>query len=452
MSSSRRATRRSSSKEAVIRPALLRQVPPGLRPLQHRDFRLYWAGYGVSNTGTWIETTGVVWTVYALTDSPAMFGMVGLARAIPFITLSPIAGVCADRVDRRRLLFATQGTSMVLSAWLAVTIASGHVQLWQIFLQVSMQAGVRAFDASARNALFPELVPRERLSDAVTLTFFAGRSSAFIGPIIGGIAIARLGSGAPWLLNAVSSFVLMFAVRQMRPVSGEARPRTQLRTDVLEGIRFVTRTPILRGLILMEIILGVFQVNEVIITIIASDVLHTGPEGLGLLLSASALGSIAGVMALLLYRNVTRKGRFVLACLIMYGLALCLLSSARSFWTAFAVLVVLGLLDSFASVTRSSIVQELTPSEMRGRVLGVTLTITGGVSPLAQAQSGLLTGALSGPLALAASGVGLCVAGATVRFRIPELWSYGHRDAQPALPSTDLQDAQLTRGREGAPK
>jgi MFS family permease len=143
------------------KPPARRRLPVNLAPLSHLNFAQFFVGFAVTNAGKWIEQTGAVWLVYELTGSPALLGLLGVAKAVPAVILGPIAGVVVDRVDQRKLLLLTQGLGLVASLALGLLIASGQVQLWQIYLQVAVQSGIMAFDAPVRQALFPRLVPRK---------------------------------------------------------------------------------------------------------------------------------------------------------------------------------------------------------------------------------------------------------------------------------------------------
>jgi MFS family permease len=403
--------------------------PAGLAPLRHRSFAQFWAGFAVTNAGKWIEQTGTVWLVYELTGSPFLLGLLGIARAVPAFVLGPIAGVVVDRVDQRRLLLVTQGLGLVASLVLGLLVADGHVQLWHIYLQVAIQSGITAFDAPVRQALFPRLVPRAQLSEAVTLTFSAGKSAAFIGPVIGGVAIASLGVAAPFLLNAGTFLVLMAAVAGMSGFAATEEPiRSSFRGELVDGLRHIVRTPILAGLFKLEIVFSIFAMNAVIITVIGREVLDVGPEGLGGLLSAEALGSMIGIGALVLGGQSRRQGRFNVLCTLGYAGTLVGFALSRSFLLTFIALAVSGCFDSLISVTRSSVLQLAAPPGMRGRVMANLGTVTRGLGPLGQTQSGFLAGAFGGSAAVLGSALVMAVnALITVRGN-PTLWHFSRPD------------------------
>src|SRR5262245_11030350 len=206
-------------------------LPRNIAPLGYRNYALFWAGFMATNAGRWIELAGTVWLVYLLTKSPFLLGLLGIARGLPTILLSPIAGVVADRVDQKRLLTVTQTLGFVASLALAVVVFTGQVQLWHIYAQVAIQATITAFDASVRHALFPRLVPTPMIPEAVALSVVAGRFSKMVGPAVGGLSIAAFGEASPFFLNAASFLVLVGAVQLMTAV----KPRTRVAGSTFGG-------------------------------------------------------------------------------------------------------------------------------------------------------------------------------------------------------------------------
>jgi hypothetical protein len=197
------------------------------------------------------------------------------------------------------------------------------------------------------------------------------------------------------------------------------------------------RTPVISGLLRLEFLFGIFQVNAVMITIIAREVLHVGPEGLGGLLSAPAIGSLLGVGALLTLGQSRRQGRFTILCMVAYAGTLVVLSTLAGYEVAFAALVLIGLFDALMTVTRHSVMYLAVPGRMRGRVMGNMGTITRGVSPLAETQSGVLSGVVGPRLAILVAAVAMVAsAGATAR-RNPALWCFTRDD----VPDEELEAA-----------
>jgi MFS family permease len=407
-----------------------------MAPFGYRDFSLFWTGLATTRFGKAVEDLGSVWLVYVLTQSPALLGILGFARAMPAILVGPIAGVVADRVDQRRMLFVTQGLGLLASLILGVLILSGRVEVWHVYIQVAVQSAIDSFDGACRQALFPRLVRREHLSEAVTLTSTAARISTLVGPAVGGVAIATAGVAAPFLINAATFVGLMVALLAMRavPAARRAAP-VSFRLDLAEGLRHIRSAPILSGLLKLEFVFGVLQVNSVIITIVGTEILGVGPEGLGVLQGAPALGALVGLMVVIAMGQAMRQGRLVVSCMLTYCAFLLVFAASREFLVTYAAIAVMGFLDSISTVTRHSVMQLASPAHLRGRVMANMGTITRGTTPLSQLQSGLLSGVIGGPLALAVA-AGILFVAATVTARTnTELWQFSRVEPELGEPA-----------------
>jgi MFS family permease len=400
----------------------------GLAPLGYRDYALFWAGFFASNAGRWIEMTGSLWLVSQLSDSPILLGGLGLVRAAPAILLSPVAGVFADRFDHRRLLFVTQGLSMLLSLALAASIAAGTIAVWQIYLQLAIQACVQPFDLASRQTLFPRLVPKSELPGAVTLTLAAARLAKTFGPAIGGIAIATFGPAAPYLFNAFSFLALMFAIVAIGRLPREnITSRKSFAADLREGLAEVRGTPLISGIIQLEAVFGLLSVNQVMITIVAQDILGTGPEGLGLLLAAPALGSVVGLTALVAFGQARRQGRVAILAIMAYGAVMAVIAGSAAFTITFCALAVTGLLDAWVTVVRQSIIQLTAPGAMRGRLVANMAVVSTGMGPLSQVGSGALTASVGAAPGILITAIALVGVSSAVVVRNRALWLFEHR-------------------------
>jgi MFS family permease len=376
-----------------------------------------------------MELTGSVWVVYELTRSPLLLAVVGIARAVPAVILSPIAGVIVDRVNQRKLLAATQALAGVASMTLGILILTGAVELWHVYVQVAVQSAITAFDAGVRQALFPRLIPRTRIAEAVTLSSIAARTASLFGPALGGIVIAGFGEAAPFVVNAATNLPLMAAVALMRDVPARVEGiNSTFRNDLSEGIRHVLGTPVLSGLLKLEIVFGVFQVNPVIITIVGRELLGVGAEGVGGLLAAPALGALAGVASLLVFGSSRRPGRFNVLCTFAYAAAMVAFAVSREYVVSIVILALTGFLDALATVTRNSLMQLAAPSKMRGRIMANMGMVTRGIGPLAQTQSGFLVGAIGSPLAIVGAGGALALSATLTALANPALWKFSSDD------------------------
>src|SRR5215470_1704532 len=187
-----------------------------LAAFHYRDFRLFWISLFVSNIGTWMQMTATNWLLYQLTDSPVKLGLNGVFRAIPSIALGLISGTFADRYDRRWLLLWTQVISGSLALGLGLLDQSGKIHAWQIYLFTFISASVGSFDSPARNSLFPALVPRSVLPNAIALNSLLWKGAGLLGPTLGGIAISLMGTSGAFYVNAASFLGVVVALLLMR--------------------------------------------------------------------------------------------------------------------------------------------------------------------------------------------------------------------------------------------
>jgi predicted MFS family arabinose efflux permease len=386
---------------------------PGLAPLRHRDFALYWVGQLVSLSGTWVELTATSWLLYQLTGSPILLGLNGVVRAIPILGLSLFGGAIADRVARRRLLLFTQSASVVTSLVLGALVATNSVTFWHIYLVGFLNSTLAAFDTPARQALFPTLVPRGQMQNAVALNSMLFRISTLVGPPVAGLLIAGVGNAAPFFVNAASYLTIIVALLAIRAPDLPSRAATSLRSDIAGGLRYSFASPILPVILAVEACLSLFGHNSALTTIFARDVFGVGADGLGVLLGAVGAGALAGMVALVAIGDVRRKGAFMVGAGVLYAVTLIAFAFSRSFALSVAILFVLGLADATWGTMRNAIAQLATDDAYRGRVMSLIVITSRGLTQASQVQTGAAV-ALFGPSAAAAVG------GAVIAFTV--LW------------------------------
>jgi MFS family permease len=387
-------------------------------------------GQLVSMSGTWIELTATSWLLYQLTDSPFLLGLNGVFRAAPIFAFALIGGTVADRVERRRLLLITQSASVVTSLVLGILVVTGHVVFWHVYAISLVNATIAAFDAPGRQSLFPMLIPRGQLQNAITLNAMLFQTGQLVGPAIAGVLIARVGIAAPFFVNAASYFAIIGGLLAMRIPPITARPlRGSIRSELVGGLRYVRANTVLPLVLAMEATFSIFGHNQALMTIFARDVLGAGPEGLGLLLSSVGAGAIAGMVVLILVGDVRRKGAFMLASGGMYAAALLVFAWSRSFPLSIAVLGVLGFADATWGALRNAIAQIVAEDAYRGRVMSLILIAARGLTSASQVQTGVATALFGAPGAatIGAVAIGGALAAAATRgkalrdFRAPSL-------------------------------
>ena len=372
-------------------------------------------------SGTWIELTATSWLLYQLTDSPFLLGLNGVFRAAPIFAFALIGGTVADRVERRRLLLITQSASVVTSLVLGILVVTGHVVFWHVYAISLVNATIAAFDAPGRQSLFPMLIPRGQLQNAITLNAMLFQTGQLVGPAIAGVLIARVGIAAPFFVNAASYFAIIGGLLAMRIPPITARPvRGSIRSELVGGLRYVRANTVLPLVLAMEATFSIFGHNQALMTIFARDVLGTGPEGLGLLLSSVGAGAIAGMVVLILVGDVRRKGAFMLASGGMYAAALLVFAWSRSFPLSIAVLGVLGFADATWGALRNAIAQIVAEDAYRGRVMSLILIAARGLTSASQVQTGVATALFGAPGAatIGAVAIGGALAAAATRGKV----------------------------------
>ena len=392
----------------------------GLDALRSRNYVLYLIGHFTSQTGAWVEQTAVSWILYELTGSAVLLGLAGLARAAPTIALALIGGAVADRLPRRAMLYCTESAMCATSLAIGILAWSGSLEYWHLYVLSFANGTLSAFSVPARQALFAGLVPRTAMQSAVTFNAVAVRAGVLIGPSIGGAALAYGSYAAPFWINAVTFLCMLAALAAMRLASmpaHESAPGT-LWHGMQEGLRFVWDQAPLRVALALEVVSGLFGHNITLVTIIAKDVLGTGAQGLGWLLSGLGAGGMLA-MIFMVFAQLTRHMRVILYAGAIYSVLLA--AFAVSHWLALSVslLFVLGTCDGIWGVNRNTLAQTLVPDTLRGRVMSVVVLTTRGSAPLGRLQAGFVADIVGAP---AATLVGAAIiAGAIAKWWRPRL-------------------------------
>jgi MFS family permease len=362
-----------------------------LAALGYRDFRLFWSGQLISNIGTWMQMTATSWLLYQLTGSAVLLGLNGIFRAIPALSLGVISGTFADRYDRRRMLLWTQVILGSLSLAVGLLDDFGHIQAWHIYTLTFLSSAVGAFDGPTRQAMFPALVPRSALPNAVALNSLLWKGSALIGPSLGGVAISLMGTAGAFYANALSFLVVVVTLMMLR-VNAKAEPKRErhFMAETRDGLSYIVARPVILGLTVMEAVSSVFGLDHTMLTVFASDVLRVGADGFGLLQSARGLGAVIGSGLFLAIGQKPYQGRILIITAILYGIFFALFGLAPNFGLALGLMTLVGLTDTVWGAARGTIMQMITPDKFRGRVMGVFQLSNRGLHPLGQVESGLM--------------------------------------------------------------
>jgi MFS family permease len=414
------------------------EVPPvdAARPaspfvaLQHRNFRLLWAGQLVSFSGSMMQAAAILWHVALLVPPERKglaLGLVGLVRLVPIVVLGPMSGVVADARDRRRLMLVTQTAMGLIAAALAVLAFRGVGVVWPLYLLAGLGAAAGSFDGPARQSLVPNLVPPAHVPNAIGLMTIMSQSASVIGPSLGGIVIALLGVGWAYALNAASFLAVLAALLLMRDVAPRAaRTATEIsRRALVEGLRFVFASPLIRSTLLLDGFATFFSSATALLPIFAQDVLVVGARGYGWLYAAPSIGALvaSGIMVRLVDR-IERRGRVLLWAVAVYGTATVAFGLSGAFWLTFLCLAGSGAADTVSLVLRHIIRQVETPDHLRGRVVGVSMVFFMGAPQLGELEAGVVADWVGAPLSVVIGGLGCLAATAWIALRTPALRHY----------------------------
>ena len=359
-------------------------LPSGLRALGQRDYRVYFLGALVGQTGTWMQTVTQAWLVLQLTNSPFLLGLTSTLQFGPILLFSIFTGVLADRVSRRTLLFVTQSTQCVLALTLGLLAWSGHARYGHVLVVAVIWGIMSSIDQPARQSLVMELVGREHLTSAVGLNSAAFNGARIIGPSIAGILIARAGLSPGFFLNAIA-FVFSIAMLAMIPGRAPA-PRLAGRTfleDMLEGLLYALRTPAVRFVLALQTILSFCVFNfSVYVPLLARDRLAMGAEGFGLLMACLGVGALAAGLSLGALSVAAPRWTTIAAALSVALAGLVALGFTRAFWLAACALAITGFAGTLVNAGCNTSLQLRAPDALRGRVMSVYTLISGGIFPI----------------------------------------------------------------------
>ena len=386
------------------------------RSLQAFNYRMWAGGAFVSNVGTWMQRTAQDWIVLTqLTHHNATaVGVVMSLQFGPQVLLLPLTGFAADHLDRRKLLFVTQGTMGALALGLGVLTVTGLVQLWQVYVFAFLLGCVSAFDAPARQTFVSELVVEADLSNAVGLNSTSFNAARMIGPAIAGVLIAAVGSGWVFLINAASFAAVLCSLSLLRVDELHRTDRAhRTRGSLVEGFRYLWKRPDLKAMLLMLFLIGTFGLNfPIFISTMSVTVFHAGASQYGVLSSVMAIGSVAG--ALLAAKRERPHIAILLAGGAVFGFGCALSAVMPNYWLFGSALVLIGLSAQTFTTTVNSMVQMSTEPAMRGRVVAILLAIALGGTPIGAPIVGWVADAWGPRWALgigAASGFGAAIVG-----------------------------------------
>ena len=374
------------------------ETPPArAAAFRSRDFRLYQTARLFVILGAEAQSVAVAWQVYQITHSALSLGYTGLALFLPGLLFTLAAGHVADRYDKRKVIlvcYAVQGLATVALLWISLHPIHSIAPIYAVLFLIGTG---RCFSGPAASALLPSLVPKGDFVNAVTWGATIYQVANATGPMVGGLlftaSILRLGTlqGAPivycFTLAMLCGFLVMVALIRVRTVAAEKKAFNA--STVLAGLKYVIQTRLLLGSISLDLFAVLLGGAVALLPIFATDILHAGPRGLGILRAMPSLGALA-VSLTLVFRPIQRSaGKLMLLCVALFGAATVIFGLSHTIWVSMLALLVVGASDMVSVVIRSSILQLATPPEMRGRVSAVNWLFIGASNEFGEFESGL---------------------------------------------------------------
>ena len=389
------------------------------RALRHRNYRIFFFGQGVSLVGTWMQQIAVSWLVYRMTKSPFLLGFVGFVGMIPTFVCTPLAGVFADRHNRRNMLLVTQTLSMFQAAVLAFLVLSHQIQVWHIIVLSAFMGIINSFDIPIRQAFTVEMIEKkEDLGNAIALNSSVFNAARLVGPSLAGLLIAWTGEGMCFLLNALSYLAVLGSLFSMRMKPFEKLPSTRnIFWELKDGWNYAFHFPPIRLILMFLSLMSLMGISyQVLMPVFAKDIFHGGPHTLGFLMAMAGVGALIGALYLAARKNVIGLAGIAVQMAGLFGVTLIAFSFSRSMPLSMLISMGLGFGMMVHMAACNTILQTIVEEDKRGRVMSFYTMAFMGTMPFGSLLAGSLASWIGAPLTLFFSGA-CCVAGAIFFFR-----------------------------------
>ncbi len=407
----------------------LRGLAIDVTPLKtSRDFRLLWVGQLVSLTGRQVTVVALPYQVFLLTHSNLDVGLIGIAQLLPLIVFGIAGGPLVDRVDRRRVILATEVGMAAASALLLGGAVEGHPSLLFLYAVAGLQAGLSGINSPARSASTANLVPKEQLPAAFALGQVLFNTTLIVGPSMAGVILARFGLTWAYGIDVLTFLGSITATVMLRPLPPQREEGSEAATGwraVREGFAYLRGRRVLVSTFAIDLGAMVFGMPRALFPALALNTFHVGPQGLGLLYAAPAFGALVGALGSGWVGRVRHQGRAVIWAVALWGAAIAAFGLSRSFfWPALGFLSIAGAADVVSAVFRSTILQVSVPDALRGRISAVHIMVVTGGPRLGDFEAGAVATAFTPAISVVSGGLASIAGALLVAAVIPELARY----------------------------
>src|SRR6478752_1080154 len=394
------------------------------RALKHRNYRLFFTGQGLSLIGTWLQQVAMGWLTYRLTGSAWLLGVVAFCANVGILLFSNVAGVLADRIDRRCGLLVTQSLMLVQAVVLAVLVWFGWIQTWHLIVLALWLGTCSAFDLPLRQSMYVHFIAgRGDLGNAIALNSMLVNTARVVGPALAGLLLAVTSEAICFALNALSFVAVIIAIARMHwPTDVRARASSGWWASWVEGVRYVHGLKPVRALLaLVAGLAWTIAPYTSLMPVYAKDIYGGGPHTLGYFLSAAGFGALVSTAYLAGRATVRGLGRVIVYAAATSGLALAAFAYIRIFPLALMLMVLVGGGTILAAASANTILQTIVDDRLRGRVASFYTLAFMGVAPLGNLAAGALAGVVGAPFTFALNGALAVLAALWFRAQLPML-------------------------------
>ena len=392
------------------------RVAFAVRALRYRNFRLFIAGQSISLVGNWMQQVAMGWLVYRLTSSAFLLGLVAFGAQGPSFILAPIAGVLADRLNRRRMIMAAQFVMILQASVLTALVLTNSVEFWHVLVLSTVFGCASAFDIPARQSFLLQMIDnREDLPNAIALNSSIFNAARLVGPAIAGFMIARVGEGVAFLSNAASYIAVLTALMMIR-VTARPRPAgvANILSNLREGFSYAYNFAPIRDVLLLVAVVALFGVPySVLMPVIAVHTLHGDARTLGFLMSATGFGALCGALFLAARESVRGLSRVIVTATTLFGVSLIGIAFSRWLLLSCALLVLAGFGMMVQMAASNTFLQTVVPDDKRGRIMSIYTMAFIGVAPFGSLLAGMLADRIGATITIATGGC-ICLVGVLV--------------------------------------
>ena len=417
------------------------EVPLRFAALRNKDYALFWTSHVLSRTGSEMRTVAFSWHVYQLTGSKLALGVIGACRCVPIIVFGLWGGLIADRLDRRRVLLTTQALMAIVSTTLFFLTRASLVTPALIYAAVALIATMAAFENPARNSFVVNVLPKEHLENGLALGVLGFQVATVLGPALGGVVLSKTSIDTLYAADAISFIPLigvLFLIRARhglaaaadKPPQAQREPQKTGIAAIRDAFAFLRTKPVLIHLMWIDFLATLFAGALLLLPVFSKEVFHRGPESLGMLMAAPAVGAVIAGTVLSSRPPIQRHGATLLGAVVAYGIATALFGLTTSFHLGLLLLAASGAADTVSTVVRQVARQTMIPDEMRGRLTSIHMLFFVSGPQLGELEAGALAEATSAGFSVVTGGLACVVMGLIVAATLPEVRNI--RIARPA--------------------